>query len=28
VISGVQVQTPPGLQLESRVRSYWYRKIE
>jgi type IV pilus assembly protein PilY1 len=28
VISGVQVQTPPGLQLESRVRSYWYRRIE
>ena len=28
VISGTQIQSPGGLKLEARVRSYWYRKIE
>jgi type IV pilus assembly protein PilY1 len=28
VISGTQIQTPPGLKLEARVRTYWNRKIE
>jgi type IV pilus assembly protein PilY1 len=28
VISGTQVQSPGGLKLEARIRTYWYRKIE
>jgi len=28
VISGTSVVAPGSLKLESRVRTYWYRKIE
>ena len=28
VISGTSVQSPPGLTLDSRVRTYWYREID
>lgn len=28
VISGTSVQNPPGLTLDSRVRTYWYREID
>jgi len=28
VISGTSVQTPPGLTLEKRTRSYWYKEID
>jgi type IV pilus assembly protein PilY1 len=28
VISGTSVQTPPGLSLERRTRSYWYKDID
>jgi type IV pilus assembly protein PilY1 len=28
VISGTSVQTPPGLTLERRTRSYWYKDID
>lgn len=28
VISGTSVQTPPGLTLDARIRTYWYREID
>ncbi len=28
VISGTSVQTPPGLTLEKRTRSYWYKEVD
>ncbi len=28
VISGTSVQTPPGLTLEKRTRSFWYKQID
>jgi type IV pilus assembly protein PilY1 len=28
VISGTSVQTPPGLTLEKRTRSYWYKELD
>ncbi|HVL36669.1 MAG TPA: pilus assembly protein PilY, partial [Burkholderiales bacterium] len=28
VISGTSVQTPPGLTLERRTRSYWYKEVD
>jgi type IV pilus assembly protein PilY1 len=28
VISGIQVTTPPGASLSSRLRKYWYREID
>ena len=28
VISGTAVQTPPGLTLEKRTRSYWYKEVD
>lgn len=28
VISGTQLQTPGGLTLGARIRTYWYRKLE
>jgi type IV pilus assembly protein PilY1 len=28
VISGTSVQAPPGLTLDSRVRTYWYRELD
>jgi hypothetical protein len=28
VISGTQVQQPPGATLDTRARTYWYREYE
>jgi type IV pilus assembly protein PilY1 len=28
VISGTSVQTPPGLTLDARLRTYWYRELD
>jgi type IV pilus assembly protein PilY1 len=28
VISGTAVQTPPGVPLDARVRTYWYRELD
>jgi len=28
VISGTAVQSPPGLTLDARVRTFWYRELD
>lgn len=28
VISGTSVQTPPGLTLDARLRTYWYKEVD
>jgi hypothetical protein len=28
VISGIQVSTPAGTTLSSRLRKYWYRELD